>query len=160
MKKVLSFFKKVKLVLYKWIFLSFLSNFIQPRPFVNSTPRKMLCSCFLKVSIDHLFDNLEYGKRNYCFEKGLEIVLNFGSKKSVRTLYKWWLLHEKSYQIGFSSYTRTRADKGWAVKRALRSSFNVWCGVGLARALFPPFRCASRPAKFSFLQTGNPIFFL
>ena len=54
----------------------------------------------------------------------------------------------------------TRADKGWAVKRALRSSFNVWCGVGLARALFPPFRCASRPAKFSFLQTGNPVFFL
>ena len=54
----------------------------------------------------------------------------------------------------------TRADKGWAVKRALRSSFNVWCGVGLARALFPRFRCAWRPAKFSFLQTGNPIFFL
>ena len=54
----------------------------------------------------------------------------------------------------------SRADKGWAVKRALRSSFNVWCGVGLARALFPRFRCASRPAKFSFLQTGNPIFFL
>ena len=67
----------------------------------------MLCSCFVKVSIDHLFDNLESGKRNYCFEKGLEIVLNFGSKKSVRTLYKWWLLHEKSYQIGFSSHTRT-----------------------------------------------------
>ena len=54
----------------------------------------------------------------------------------------------------------TRADKGWAVKRALRSSFNVWCGVGLARALFPRFRCAWRPAKFSFLETGNPIFFL
>ena len=54
----------------------------------------------------------------------------------------------------------TRADKGWAVKRALHSSFNVWCGVGLARALFPCFRWASRPAKFSFLQTGNPIFFL
>ena len=53
-----------------------------------------------------------------------------------------------------------RADKCWAVKRALRSSFNVWCGVGLARALFPLFRCAWRPAKFSFLQTGNPIFFL
>ena len=55
---------------------------------------------------------------------------------------------------------QTRADKGWAVKRGLRSSFNVWCGVGLARALFPRFRCAWRPAKFSFLQTGNPIFFL
>ena len=58
------------------------------------------------------------------------------------------------------SYVRSRADKCWAVKRALRSSFNVWCRVGLARALFPRFRCAWRPAKFSFLQTGNPIFFL
>ena len=46
--------------------------------------------------------------------------------------------------------TKARADKGWAVKRALRSSFNVWCGVGLARALFPRFRCAWRPAKFFF----------
>ena len=53
----------------------------------------------------------------------------------------------------------SRADKCWAVKRALRSSFNVWCGVGLAWALFLRFRCAWRPAKFSFLQTGNPIFF-
>ena len=67
-----------------------------------------------------------------------------------------------------------------AVKRALRSSFlneersTLKCvmhhtshikmcdafNVGLARALFPRFWCASRPAKFSFLQTGNPIFFL
>ena len=73
-----------------------------------------------------------------------------------------------------------RADKGWAVKRALRSSFlneersTLKCvmhhtshikmcdafNVGLARALFPRFWCASRPAKFSFLQTGNPLFFL
>ena len=30
---------------------------------------KKLCSCFFKVTIDHLFDNLESGKRNYCFGK-------------------------------------------------------------------------------------------
>ena len=35
---------------------------------------------FFKVSIDHLFDNLESGKINYCFGKSLEKVLNFGSK--------------------------------------------------------------------------------
>ena len=58
------------------------------------------------------------------------------------------------------SFDTSKADKCSAVKRALRSSFNVWCGVGLARALFPRFRCAWRPAKFSFLQTGNAIFFL
>ena len=35
---------------------------------------------FLKVSIDHLFDNLESEKRNYCFEKSLEKVFNSGTK--------------------------------------------------------------------------------
>ena len=35
---------------------------------------------FFKVSFDHLFDNLESGKINYCFGKSLEKVLNFGSK--------------------------------------------------------------------------------
>ena len=51
----------------------------------------------------------------------------------------------------------TRADKCWAVKRALRSSFNVWCGVGLARALFPRFRCAWMPAKFSLMLKKERI---
>ena len=41
---------------------------------------------FIKVSIDHLFDNLEYGKRNYCFGKSLEKGLEFWIQKSVRTL--------------------------------------------------------------------------
>lgn len=36
---------------------------------------------FSKASIEHLVDNLESEKRNYCFaKKSLEIVLNFGSK--------------------------------------------------------------------------------
>ena len=36
---------------------------------------------FSKVSTDHLVDNLESEKRNYCFaKKNLEKVLNFGSK--------------------------------------------------------------------------------
>ena len=30
----------------------------------------------------------------------------------------------------------SRADKGWAVKRALRSSFNVWCGRAVSRAVY------------------------
>ena len=33
-----------------------------------------------KVSIGHLYDNLESGKRGYCFRKNLEKVLNFGYK--------------------------------------------------------------------------------
>ena len=66
----------------------------------------------------------------------------------------------ETFLARFPVSVKSRADKYWAVKRALRYSFNVWCGVGLARALFPRFRCAWRQAKFSFLQTGNPIFFL
>ena len=39
---------------------------------------KSFVPAFFKGYIDHLFDNLESGKRNYCFGNGLEIVLNFG----------------------------------------------------------------------------------
>ena len=41
---------------------------------------KGFVSGFFKVYIDHLFDNLESGKRNYCFGKSLEKLLNSGSK--------------------------------------------------------------------------------
>ena len=60
----------------------------------------------------------------------------------------------------------TRAVKGWALKRALRSSSDVWCGEGLARALFPRFRCARRAGEiflfckpeilFSFCNFNRP----
>ena len=46
-----------------------------------ATPHeKSFVSAFFMVSIDDLFDNLESGKRNYCFGTSLEKVLNFGSK--------------------------------------------------------------------------------
>ena len=41
---------------------------------------KALFLRFFKASIDHLFDNLESGKKNYGFGKSLEKVLNFGFK--------------------------------------------------------------------------------
>ena len=41
---------------------------------------KGFVSGFFKVYIDHLFDNLASGKRNYCFGKSLEKLLNSGSK--------------------------------------------------------------------------------
>ena len=41
---------------------------------------KNLVPVFFKVSIDHLFVNLESGKIEYCFGKSLEKILNFGSK--------------------------------------------------------------------------------
>ena len=41
---------------------------------------------FLEVSIDHLFDNLESGKRNYYFGKKSGKRPEFWIQKSVRTL--------------------------------------------------------------------------
>ena len=41
---------------------------------------------FLKVCFDHLFDNLESGKRNYCFGKKCENSPEFWIQKSVGTL--------------------------------------------------------------------------
>ena len=41
-----------------------------------------------KVPVDHLFYNLESGKRNYCFGKSLEKVLNFGSKICTNSAWK------------------------------------------------------------------------
>ena len=41
---------------------------------------KSLFLLFLKVYIDHLFDNLESGKEIILLDKVLEKVLNFGSK--------------------------------------------------------------------------------
>ena len=42
--------------------------------------KKALFLPFLEVSIDHLFDNLESGKKIIILEKSLENVLNLGSK--------------------------------------------------------------------------------
>ena len=48
--------------------------------------KKALFLPFLEVSIDHLFDNLESGKRNYYFGKKSGKRPEFWIQKSVRTL--------------------------------------------------------------------------
>ena len=60
---------------------SFWSNLIQSSPYVFTASWKIFVPAFFKVCINHLFDNLESGKRNYCF--GNEV-----SKKS-------WILDPK-----------------------------------------------------------------
>ena len=68
----------------------FWSDLIQSRPYVCSASWKKLCSwIFLKkwkVCIDHLFNNLESGKINYCFGKKCGKSLEFWIQKSVRTM--------------------------------------------------------------------------
>ena len=52
---------------------------------------------FLKVCFDHLFDNLESGKRNYCFGKKCENSPEFWIQKSLGTL----MLVVKALMVGF-----------------------------------------------------------
>ena len=68
-------------VLVKWLNL--------PRTFAVYH-EKSFVPTFLKVYIDHLFDNLESGKRNYCFGKSLEKALNFGSKYLYKPCGMWY----------------------------------------------------------------------
>ena len=81
------FFPNLQQVLYKGIFfVFFVSNLIQPLPYVCSVPRKKAWFLRFKASIDHLFDNLESGGRNYCFGKSSGKSLAFSIQKSVWTL--------------------------------------------------------------------------
>ena len=48
--------------------------------------KKSFVAAFFKVSIDHLFDNLEPRERNYCFRKKSGKILDFFTQKFVRTL--------------------------------------------------------------------------
>ena len=79
-KSVRFFFSKLAQVLHKWLYFSFWSNRIHSRPYVCSASREKRCFYFFKVCIDHLFDNLESGKKIIVLEKSLEKVLNFRSK--------------------------------------------------------------------------------
>ena len=74
-EKVLSFFKFTPSALY--VFFNLACTFA-----VHI--KKSLVLVFFKASLDHLLDDPESGKRNYCFGKGLGKVLGLESKN----LYK------------------------------------------------------------------------
>ena len=52
-----------------------------------------------------------------------------------------WQTWQKTACWKTKLFNLTRAEKGRAVKRAVRSWSNVWCGERLARALLLRFRC-------------------
>ena len=55
--------------------------------------REKFCSCFFKVCIDHLFDNLQSGKKEIIvLEKSLEKALNFGFKNLYKSCLDKWSL--------------------------------------------------------------------
>ena len=54
---------------------------------------KILDPAFFKVSVDYLFDNLESGKRNYCFGKMSGKNLKLGSKNNTIPKEGDWSFH-------------------------------------------------------------------
>ena len=63
------FFLKLQHVLHKWSFFLLVKSY----SILPASHGKSFVPAFFKVSVDHLFYNLESGKRNYCFGKSLEI---------------------------------------------------------------------------------------
>ena len=81
------FFPNLQQVLYKGIFFVFFcfKSYSTSSVCLQCTTKKALFLRF-KASIDHLFDNLESGGRNYCFGKSSGKSLAFSIQKSVWTL--------------------------------------------------------------------------
>ena len=64
-------------------------------------PEKSFVPAFFKVCIEHLFDNLESGKKNYCFGKRSGKNLEFSVQKSLRTLYVGFLVYSDTKYFYF-----------------------------------------------------------
>ena len=80
MAKSLEFFLKVTITALQVKFFFVLVRCYSISPVrLQRIMEKALFLHFFKDSIDHLFDNLESGKRNNCFEKSVE----FWIQKSV-----------------------------------------------------------------------------
>ena len=102
-----SFFQSYSnLVLYKWFFL-FWWNLIQFLWYVcslSSVMKKVLFLRFLRsLLINDLFDNLESGKRNYCFVKK-------NLKKSLENIF-WYMCKAKKDHLGISESKAARLER-------------------------------------------------
>ena len=86
------FFSNLQQVLYKWIF--FFKSYSASSVCLQRTTKKALFLRF-RVAIEHLFDNLVSGERNYCFEKSSgKSQLHFESKnlcEPCNQLFAWHL---------------------------------------------------------------------
>ena len=80
--------------------------------------KRLCCFLFFKVSINHLFDNLESGKRNYCLEKKHEKSLEFWIQESVRALSEW--------QINLSKLEGKGDEQGNSINEMVHS-FDFFC---------------------------------
>ena len=100
---------------YKWIFFCASGPilFNLTCTFAAHHGRSLCSSSFGKVSIDHLFDNLEYEKRNDCFGKSLE----YGFKNL--TVWTLLLLRQHKHMSTFIIIIAV-------FKKMTNSSFLTW----------------------------------
>ena len=74
------FFSKLQQVLYKWNLFRFGQILFNLDHTFAAHHERSFVPAFLKVSIDHLFDNLSLEKEIIVLEKSMEKILNFESK--------------------------------------------------------------------------------
>ena len=74
------FFKATTSAIHEFFFFVLVESYSTSPVRLHCLMKKSFVPAFFKVSINHLFDNLESGKRNYSFGKSLEKVLHFGFK--------------------------------------------------------------------------------
>ena len=79
------FFSKLQQVLYKWNLFRFGQILFNLDCTFAALHERSFVPAFLKVSIDHLFDNLSLEKEIIVLEKSMEKVLNFESKNLYET---------------------------------------------------------------------------
>ena len=97
------FFPNLQQVLYKGIFfVFFVSNLIQPLPYVCSVPRKKLCSCVLRPLLITCLITLNLEEEIIVLEKVLEKVLHFQSKNLCEPSYQLFAWHP--FFVGFFSH--------------------------------------------------------
>ena len=96
------FFFKAKTSALEVIFLSFGQIVFDLTHLFAAHHENSFVPAFFKVSIDHLCDNLESGKRNYCFQKNYRKSLEFWIQKSVQTLLLYTMRDIFSVQEIFS----------------------------------------------------------
>lgn len=95
---------------------------------MRSTSWKQLCFCvFLKVSFDHLFDNLESGRYiNKSFAKTSGKVLNFGSKNLYEPCIYFLGFCQKKFELFVCTFSLATNRNKRVNKLKSRNPYKYW----------------------------------
>ena len=90
---------------------------------------------FLKVSIDHLFDNLESGKRIIVLEKSREKFLNFGSKNLYEPCINPFRPKSHQHQFSVDNISRSSRVKVMRITKLITKGRTLWSHTKLSQLL-------------------------